>query len=167
MMIRKYRSSLPASLAAHHSLLAVLRDTLFYFTDFQLIGPPFIIITQPVCERRVSRSAAKSASTQPHSLLPIEFSALNLSIFSAAIVYTQIHGPRKIFQAVFCRDCTNLDSSEYAWLISGIVPWFSQPSAPTMALYLRCITGAGVAGLSAALRHRYPPPHMTHDISSA
>jgi hypothetical protein len=43
MMIRKYRSSLPASLAAYHSLSAVLRDTLFYFTDFQLIGPPFII----------------------------------------------------------------------------------------------------------------------------
>jgi hypothetical protein len=41
----KYRSSLPASLAAYHSLSAVLRDTLFSFTDFQLIGPPFIIIT--------------------------------------------------------------------------------------------------------------------------
>jgi hypothetical protein len=36
---------LPASLAAYHSLSDVLRDTLFYFTDFQLIGPPFIIIT--------------------------------------------------------------------------------------------------------------------------
>jgi hypothetical protein len=40
-----YRSSLPTSLAAYHSLSAVLRDTLFCFTDFQLIGPPFIIIT--------------------------------------------------------------------------------------------------------------------------
>jgi hypothetical protein len=49
MMIRKYRSSLPASLAAYHSLSAVLRDTLFCFTDFQLIGPPFIIITQCQC----------------------------------------------------------------------------------------------------------------------
>jgi hypothetical protein len=49
MMIRKYRSSLPAPLAAYHSLSAVLRDTLFCFTDFQLIGPPFIIITQCQC----------------------------------------------------------------------------------------------------------------------
>jgi hypothetical protein len=37
--MRKYRSSLQASLAAYHSLSAVLRDRLFCFTDFQLIGP--------------------------------------------------------------------------------------------------------------------------------
>jgi len=51
------RISFPASLAAYHSLSAVLRDTLFWRVDFQDTGPPFSMRMYPVCDLRVLRSA--------------------------------------------------------------------------------------------------------------
>ncbi len=73
---------------------------------------------------RVNISGKICVHPAPH---PIEFSALNLAILSAAMMNSQIHGPRKVFQAVFGRvhmllpwALYKLDSSVQAWLISAV-----------------------------------------------